>query len=265
MLSSVENNFGIVCCYQYNIGFRILWVYSKTWRSDSSHNSHIHCIEYVLLVRFCIHLAKILHQVNRKALPLQIPARTTLPNPKNHPLTVRLLVTSTSTGTTWTKMSVLNWFFLEKLFGTNRTSLVHSGGCQQLIRFCRIGQGLAWAGSWSAHRRTSGSMQRWTWRWLDGWRRFGMCDHHQWHGRGCRHQRTCQDRRSGVARRPIFVVSDPPPKIAISSSIYLESEDLWLNEVERLAIDLDKTLSGLFNILLAFQFIHIVVALVGCV
>lgn len=30
--------------------------------------------------------------------------------------------------------------------------------------------------------------------------------------------------------------------------MYLEAEDLWLDEVERLSVDLDKTLSGLHRI-----------------
>lgn len=31
--------------------------------------------------------------------------------------------------------------------------------------------------------------------------------------------------------------------------MYLEAEDLWLDKVERLSVNLDKTLSGLYRIL----------------
>jgi hypothetical protein len=39
--------------------------------------------------------------------------------------------------------------------------------------------------------------------------------------------------------------SRPSIFVQESGAMYLEAEDLWLDEVERLAVNLDKTLSGL--------------------
>lgn len=131
----------------------------------------------------------------------------------------------------------------------HRTSWAPYDGCRRRGVCGRTGQEPASAGSWSAHRRTSGSRRRWTWRWPDGWRKPGRCDHHRRRGHGCRHRRTCRLQRSGGARRPI-------PISRVNSirhchfvekvrqvSMYLEAEDLRLDQREGLAVDPDHALA----------------------
>lgn len=53
----------------------------------------------------------------------------------------------------------------------------------------------------------------------------------------------CQKNRSSQkAQTPPHLISYVGP-----GEIYLEAEDLWLDQVERLAVNLDKTLSGLYT------------------
>lgn len=75
-----------------------------------------------------------------------------------------------------------------------QTSSARSGDCQPPAGYDRTAPGPASADSWRIRPRIFGSMQRWIWQWLGGWRRSGTCGRRLEHGRGYLLRRICPSR-----------------------------------------------------------------------